>query len=143
MPLSAGVRRGDALGNVAAGTFGTVPGLLLLPYLTDAPGVAAGLAGLLVVLPKAWDVVLNPVAGRVSDRAGTRRPFLLWAGIPGRPRRTRSAPARHPLPHPRRGCWPHPEQPVGPVVRGPRAAGVFCAGEAAPRAARSSPGRVP
>ncbi|WP_181783268.1 MFS transporter [Pseudonocardia pini] len=81
MALPAGVRRGYALGSVATGTFGTVPGLLLLPYLTDSLGVAAGLAGLLVVLPKAWDVVLNPVAGRISDRAGVRRPFLLWAGI--------------------------------------------------------------
>ncbi|GAA1834472.1 MFS transporter [Pseudonocardia ailaonensis] len=81
MALPAGVRRGYALGSVATGTFGTVPGLLLLPYLTDTIGVAAGLAGLLVVLPKAWDVLLNPVAGRLSDRAGVRRPFLLWGGI--------------------------------------------------------------
>jgi glycoside/pentoside/hexuronide:cation symporter, GPH family len=75
------VRRGYALGSVATGTFGTVPGLLLLPYLTDDLGVAAGIAGVLVLVPKGWDVVLNPVAGRISDRSGVRRPFLLWAGI--------------------------------------------------------------
>lgn len=83
--LPASVRRGYALGGVATGSFGTVPGLLLLPYLTDRLGVAAGLAGLIVFLPKAWDVVLNPVAGRISDRstnpAGRRRPFLLKAGL--------------------------------------------------------------
>ena len=83
--LPASVRRGYALGGVATGSFGTVPGLLLLPYLTDRLGVAAGLAGLIVFLPQAWDVVLNPVAGRISDRstnpAGRRRPFLLKAGL--------------------------------------------------------------
>ncbi len=84
-PLPRSVRVGYGLGSVATGTFGTVPGLLLLPYLTDTLGVAAGLAGLVVLLPKAWDVVLNPVAGRVSDRSedprGRRRPFLLRAGL--------------------------------------------------------------
>ncbi len=82
--LPARVRRGYGLGSVATGSFGTVPGLLLLPYLTDRLGVAAGLAGLIVLLPKAWDVLLNPVAGRISDRSrhpeGRRRPFLLRAG---------------------------------------------------------------
>jgi Na+/melibiose symporter-like transporter len=72
---------GYALGSLVTGAFGTVPGLLLLPYLTDTLGVAAGLAGLLVLLPKAWDVLVNPVAGRLSDRRGDRRPFLLVAGL--------------------------------------------------------------
>ena len=39
-----GVHAGYALGSLATGAFGTVPGLLLLPYLTDTLGVAAGLA---------------------------------------------------------------------------------------------------
>ena len=60
MSLRAPTRRGYALGSVATGTFGTVPGLLLLPYLTDTLGIAAGLAGVIVFAPKAWDVVLNP-----------------------------------------------------------------------------------
>src|SRR5829696_5640153 len=83
-PLTLAARRGYGLGSVATGSFGTVPGLLLLPYLTDRLGVTAGLAGLIVFLPKAWDVVLNPVAGRISDRstnpAGRRRPFLFRSG---------------------------------------------------------------
>jgi len=73
------------MGSVATGTFGTVPGLLLLPYLTDVLGVTALAAGLIVFAPKAWDVLLNPVAGRISDRSsspsGRRRPFLLRGGL--------------------------------------------------------------
>jgi Na+/melibiose symporter-like transporter len=80
------VRIGYGSGSVATGAFGTVPGLMLLPYLTDALGIAALAAGLIVLLPKAWDVVLNPIAGRISDRTtdprGPRRPYLLRAGIP-------------------------------------------------------------
>jgi Na+/melibiose symporter-like transporter len=79
------VRLGYGSGSVATGAFGTVPGLMLLPYLTDEVGIAAIAAGFIVFLPKAWDVILNPVAGRISDRTvdprGARRPWLLRAGI--------------------------------------------------------------
>src|SRR5919197_1915115 len=76
---------GYALGSLVTGAFGTVPGLLLLPYLTDTLAVPAFAAGLLVLLPKAWDVVFNPVAGRISDRTttriGARRQYLIFGGI--------------------------------------------------------------
>jgi Na+/melibiose symporter-like transporter len=83
--LSTRVRIGYALGSLVTGSFGTVPGLLLLPYLTDTLGVSAGIAGLLVLAPKAWDVLANPLVGRISDRTqtrwGARRPYLLFAGL--------------------------------------------------------------
>ncbi|GAA0210814.1 MFS transporter [Saccharothrix mutabilis subsp. mutabilis] len=79
--LTTRVRAGYATGSLVTGAFGTVPGLLLLPYLTDRLAVPAAVAGLLVLAPKAWDVLFNPVAGRISDRAGVRRPFLLRGGV--------------------------------------------------------------
>ncbi|QCX28467.1 MFS transporter [Nocardioides jishulii] len=83
--LPRGVRLGYGSGSVATGAFGTVPGLMLLPFLTDTLGIAALWAGLIVFAPKAWDVLLNPVAGRISDRTvdprGPRRPWLLRAGL--------------------------------------------------------------
>lgn len=84
-PLTSRLRRGYALGGIATGTYGTVPGLLLMPYLTEVIGIQAALAGLVVFLPKAWDFVLNPLAGRVSDRStnprGRRRPIIARAGL--------------------------------------------------------------
>src|SRR6478752_7431794 len=60
------LRLGYGSGSVATGAFGTVPGIVLLP--------------------KAWRVGLNPIAGRISDRTreprGPRRPWLLRAGLP-------------------------------------------------------------
>jgi Na+/melibiose symporter-like transporter len=83
--LSRGQRVSYAAGSLGTGGFSTVPGLLLLFYLTDTLGVAAGVAGLIVLGPKVIDVVLNPVLGSLSDRTmqrrGTRRPWLLAGAV--------------------------------------------------------------
>ncbi|KOU25780.1 MFS transporter [Streptomyces virginiae] len=79
------LRFGYASGSLVTATFTTLPGLLLLPYLTDTLGVGAALAGLVVFVPKAWDALLNPLVGRASDRTrtrwGARRPYVLWGGL--------------------------------------------------------------
>ncbi len=73
------------IGSIGAGIFSTIPGLLLLFYLTDTLGVAAGLAGLAILLPKLWDITTDPIVGTWSDRTqsrwGRRRPFLLAGAL--------------------------------------------------------------
>src|SRR3954453_13266264 len=69
------------VGSIGPGIYSTVPGLLLLFYLTDVLGVAAGLASAVLFVPKLWDAFLNPVVGTWSDRVGARRPFLLAGAI--------------------------------------------------------------
>ncbi|RMI46189.1 MFS transporter [Actinomadura harenae] len=54
------------------GVWVTVPGLLLLYFLTDVLGVPALLAGLVLLLPKAVDVVVHPLLGSRSDREARR-----------------------------------------------------------------------
>ncbi|MFA1539920.1 MFS transporter [Actinomadura monticuli] len=74
---------GYGIGSVGTGVFSAVPGLLLLYYLTDVLGVSAAVAGAVLVVPKAWDVLLNPIVGAASDREAVRtgrRTRLLLAG---------------------------------------------------------------
>lgn len=83
--LGTGTKVGYAVGSLATGTFATVPGFLLVIYLTDTLGVAAAVAGLTVALPKLWDVIFNPIVGGWSDRTnsrmGPRRPWMLAGGL--------------------------------------------------------------
>lgn len=77
-----------ALGSLGTGGFSTLPGLVLIYYLTDTLGIAALAAGAIVTLAKIWDVVIDPVIGGLSDRAlrtrGSRRaPMIL--GVIGLP----------------------------------------------------------
>lgn len=68
MTLRAGTVARDAMGSVGTGGFATLPGLVLVFYLTDTLGVAAIVAGVIVTAAKVWDVFVDPVIGAVSDR---------------------------------------------------------------------------
>ncbi|MCC6270986.1 MAG: MFS transporter [Microbacteriaceae bacterium] len=74
-----------AIGSIGTGGFATLPGLVLVYYLTDTLGVTALLAGILVTLAKVWDVIIDPVIGGRSDvslaRTGSRRRFMVLGAV--------------------------------------------------------------
>lgn len=74
-----------AVGSIGTGGFNTLPGLVLLYYLTDVLAVPALAAGVVVGVAKAWDVLINPSVGVLSDRSaittGSRRRFLRMGAV--------------------------------------------------------------
>ncbi|MEU8288757.1 MFS transporter [Micromonospora sp. NPDC048905] len=79
--LARGPLAGFAAGSLGMGVWVTVPGLLLLYFLTDVLAVGPWLAGLALLLPKIADVLLHPWVGHRADveqtRRGDRRRLLL------------------------------------------------------------------
>jgi Na+/melibiose symporter-like transporter len=74
-----------AIGSLGTGGFATLPGLVLVFYLTDTLGVAAWAAGIAVSAAKVWDVLVDPVIGGFSDtnlhRTGSRRRVMIVGAI--------------------------------------------------------------
>ncbi len=72
-------------GSLGTALFSVLPGLLLLYFLTDTLAISAGLAAWAVFVPKAWDILADPVIGHLSDSTrspwGRRRPFLLAGAL--------------------------------------------------------------
>ncbi|GAA2172248.1 MFS transporter [Agrococcus versicolor] len=74
-----------AIGSLGTGGFSTLPGLVLLYFMTDTLGIAALWAGLVIGAVKVWDILADPVIGALSDdddaRTGSRRRWLLAGAI--------------------------------------------------------------
>lgn len=74
-----------AVGSVGTGGFGTLPGLVLVYFLTDTLGVVPLIAGILVTVAKVWDVIIDPIIGARSDRSlarmGSRRRFMVLGAV--------------------------------------------------------------
>jgi GPH family glycoside/pentoside/hexuronide:cation symporter len=79
LPLSLSL--GWAIGTFAMATIYSASSVLLLGYLVNHVGLAAGVAGLLFGASKLYDVIVDPFIGILSDktksRFGRRRPFML------------------------------------------------------------------
>ncbi|MBW1849382.1 MAG: MFS transporter, partial [Deltaproteobacteria bacterium] len=84
LPLK--VKLGYGVCDLGGNLFFTVMAFLLLNYLTDTVGIAAGLAGIVIMIGKIWDAVTDPVVGYVSDRTnskwGRRRPYIFFGSFP-------------------------------------------------------------
>lgn len=74
-----------AVGSVGTGGFGTLPGLVLLIYMTNTLGVNPAFAGAAFTVSKIWDVIIDPWIGARSDRSlartGARRRFMVIGAV--------------------------------------------------------------
>ncbi len=84
--LPLGIKLSFGIGDIASNFFIVTTGMYLLYFLTNVVGVNPGLAGVMLLIPKLWDVILDPIMGAISDvtssRFGRRRPYLLYGAIP-------------------------------------------------------------
>lgn len=84
--LSRRVKLGYGVCDLGGNLFFTVTSFVLLNYLTDTVGLAAGLAGTALMIGRLWDAFYDPVIGYASDhttsRLGRRRPYLLVGAFP-------------------------------------------------------------
>jgi len=84
--LSLGTKLGFGVCDLGGNLFFTVLGFYALKYLTDTVGIAAAVAGILLMVGKIVDAFWDPVLGFLSDhtrsRWGRRRPYLLFGSVP-------------------------------------------------------------
>lgn len=72
------------IGQLGAQVFRDTPAVLLPLFMTTMLGVPAWIAGLVVLVPKLWLIVCDPLVGAWSDRVKQRRgrtPFLVGGAI--------------------------------------------------------------
>ena len=73
------------IGDVSNGLAVSSVAFWLLYYLTDVAGLPGTLAGIALMVGRAWDAVIDPFIGWMSDKTesrwGKRRPFLLFGAL--------------------------------------------------------------
>lgn len=76
---------GWGLGTLPMSAMFNAISLLLLTFLIEHVGIAAGVAGLLILVSKIYDAVTDPLMGVITDRTksrwGRRRPYLMLGGF--------------------------------------------------------------
>lgn len=84
--LPLGVKLGYGACDFGGNVFFNATAFVLLNYLTDTVGLAAGLAGIALMIGRLWDAFFDPVMGFISDRTvtkmGRRRPYILFGAFP-------------------------------------------------------------
>ena len=60
--------------------------LYQLNFYTDVFGLSASAAAAILLWPRLWDAVFDPIMGVLADRTNTRwgkfRPWIIWTAVP-------------------------------------------------------------
>jgi len=84
--LPFGIKLSYGIGDISNNIFIVTTGMYLLFFLTNVVGVDPALAGIMLLFPKIWDVISDPIMGAISDitrsRFGRRRPYILYGAVP-------------------------------------------------------------
>jgi sugar (glycoside-pentoside-hexuronide) transporter len=84
--LSVWRRMGYASGDFANNMSWSLVSGYLMYYLTDVAMLSAAAVGTMLMVPKAFDAIIDPFIGNLADRTNSRwgryRPFILFACIP-------------------------------------------------------------
>lgn len=79
-------KTGYLLNGATMSILGYVTGIYLLYYFTDIFGLAAGVAGTVLLAGRIWDGVNDVITGFVVDNVhskhGKLRPYLIWFAVP-------------------------------------------------------------
>ena len=85
-PLSFLEKAGYSAGDAAANLVFMTMVLFQLNFYTDVFGLSANTAAAILLWPRLWDAVFDPIMGVLADRTETRwgkfRPWILWTTIP-------------------------------------------------------------
>lgn len=85
-PLSFLEKAGYSAGDAAANFVFMSMVLFQLNFYTDVFGLSASTAAAILLWPRLWDAIFDPVMGVLADRTTTRwgkfRPWVLWTAVP-------------------------------------------------------------
>lgn len=85
-PLSFLEKAGYSAGDAAANFVFMSMVLFQLNFYTDVFGLSASTAAAILLWPRLWDAIFDPVMGVLADRTTTRwgkfRPWVLWTSVP-------------------------------------------------------------
>lgn len=84
--LSVREKIGFGLGDMASNIVYQAMANVMLYFYTDVYGITAAAAGMLMLLVRFFDAVIDPAIGAIADRTRSRhgryRPWMLWIAIP-------------------------------------------------------------
>ncbi len=84
--LSRRIKIGYSMGQAGINMMAQIISFYLLYFLTDVYGISAAAAATLLLVPKLWDAVNDPIMGYIADHTQTRwgryRPYLLFMALP-------------------------------------------------------------